>query len=143
MCSVAREHTHRQTDTHESDYWGHPFRISGVFPSTYHQGSAQYHKTDPKKVSIMHRELQIINLQQKSLFLLRCKQIKQFKKKCFFKYQYCLTYILSPLISISFNMASEHIFLQSIFVGPVNLIISLPWSDMMHLAWLRGKREIS
>ena len=50
VCSVAREHTDRQTDgrtdrqtdTHESDYCGHPFRVSGVFPSTYHQGSAQY-----------------------------------------------------------------------------------------------------
>ena len=30
-----------RTDTHESDYWGHPFRVSGAFPSTYHQGSAQ------------------------------------------------------------------------------------------------------
>ena len=37
VCSVAREHT----DTHESDYCGHPFRVSGVFPSTYHQESAQ------------------------------------------------------------------------------------------------------
>ena len=35
-------HTGRQTHTHESDYCGHPFRVSGVFPSTYHQGSAQY-----------------------------------------------------------------------------------------------------
>ena len=33
---VARAQTHRQ-----SDYWGHPFRDSGFFPSTYHQGSAQ------------------------------------------------------------------------------------------------------
>ena len=41
VCSVARERTDRQTDTHESDYRGHPFRVSGVFPSTYHQGSAQ------------------------------------------------------------------------------------------------------
>ena len=30
-----------QTDTHKSDYCGHPFRVSGVFPSTYHQGLAQ------------------------------------------------------------------------------------------------------
>ena len=30
-----------ETDTHESDYCGHPFRVSRVFPSTYHQGSAQ------------------------------------------------------------------------------------------------------
>ena len=34
-------HTHRQTDT-QGDYCGHPFRVSGFFPSTYHQGSAQY-----------------------------------------------------------------------------------------------------
>ena len=37
---VARGRT--DTDTHESDYCGHPFRVSGVFPSSYHQGSAQY-----------------------------------------------------------------------------------------------------
>ena len=37
ICSVA----HLRTDGHESDYCGHPFRVSGVFPSTYHQGSAQ------------------------------------------------------------------------------------------------------
>ena len=33
--------THRQTDRHESEYRGHPFRVSGIFPSTYHQGSVQ------------------------------------------------------------------------------------------------------
>ena len=43
VCPVARVgHTDGQTDTHESDYWGHPLRVSGFFPSTYHQGSAQY-----------------------------------------------------------------------------------------------------
>ena len=31
----------QQTDRHESDYCGHPFRVSGVFPSTCHQGLAQ------------------------------------------------------------------------------------------------------
>ena len=49
VCSVARVHTDtqtdRQTDTqtdrHESEYRGHPFRVSGIFPSTYHQGSVQ------------------------------------------------------------------------------------------------------
>ena len=43
MCSVAWLRTDRQThtDRHESDYWGHPLRVSGFFPSTYHQGSAQ------------------------------------------------------------------------------------------------------
>ena len=30
-----------RTDTHESENRGHPFRVSGVFPSTYDQGSAQ------------------------------------------------------------------------------------------------------
>merc|ERR1711923_604806 len=40
---VARGRT--DTDTHESDYCGHPFRVSGVFPSTYHQGSAQLKNT--------------------------------------------------------------------------------------------------
>ena len=38
VCSVARD-TH--TDTQESEYRGHPFRVSGMFPSTYHQGSVQ------------------------------------------------------------------------------------------------------
>ena len=49
VCSVARVQTHRHTDTqtdrqtdrHESEYRGHPFRVSGIFPSTYHQGSVQ------------------------------------------------------------------------------------------------------
>ena len=48
VCSVAREQTHTDTDTltqthtHLSEYRGHPFRISGMLPSTYHQGSVQY-----------------------------------------------------------------------------------------------------
>ena len=37
VCSVA---TH--TDTHESENRGHPFGVSAIFPSTYHQGSVQY-----------------------------------------------------------------------------------------------------
>ena len=35
VCSVACE----QTDRH--GYRGHPFRVPGIFPSTYHQGSVQ------------------------------------------------------------------------------------------------------
>ena len=44
VCPVACLHTDRQTDgqtDRQSDYCGHPFRVSGFFPSTYHQGSAQ------------------------------------------------------------------------------------------------------
>ena len=33
MCAVAWLHTDRQTHTHESDYCGHPFRVSGYFHS--------------------------------------------------------------------------------------------------------------
>ena len=47
-CWIAKEEeeAHSHTDTHpdtqrQRDYWGHPFRVSGFFPSTYHQGSAQ------------------------------------------------------------------------------------------------------
>ena len=29
----------RQTDTHEREYRGHPFNVSEICPSTYHQGS--------------------------------------------------------------------------------------------------------
>ena len=34
----------KRTDRHinESEYRGHPFRVSGIFPSIYHQGSVQY-----------------------------------------------------------------------------------------------------
>ena len=32
------------TDRHESEYRGHPFMVSRMFPSTYHQGSVQYVK---------------------------------------------------------------------------------------------------
>ena len=39
LCSLV---TDGRTDTHESDYCWHPFRVSRVFPSTCHQGSAQY-----------------------------------------------------------------------------------------------------
>ena len=33
VCSVARVQTDRQADIHESEYRGHPFRISGICPS--------------------------------------------------------------------------------------------------------------
>ena len=45
VCSVARvqteRRTHRQTDRHESEYRGHPFRVSEIFPSTYNEGLVQ------------------------------------------------------------------------------------------------------
>ena len=40
VCPVASVQTDRRTHR-QSDYCGHPFRISGLFPSTYYQGSAQ------------------------------------------------------------------------------------------------------
>ena len=56
MCSVVRIQTDTQTDTHtdrhESEYRGHPFRVSGVFPSTYHQGSFQYQSVWPKVTQV-------------------------------------------------------------------------------------------
>ena len=42
MSAVARLRKDGQMDIHESDYCGHLFKVSGVFPSTCHQGSAQY-----------------------------------------------------------------------------------------------------
>ena len=64
MWSVARvrtyTQTHRHTDT-QSDYCGHPFRVSGVFPSTYHQGSAQYAgwQTNSKKTASENNNMHI------------------------------------------------------------------------------------
>ena len=40
MCSVARGHTDTHKHTHESEY-RYPFKVSGIFPSTYQQGSVQ------------------------------------------------------------------------------------------------------
>ena len=42
-----------QTDT-QSDYCGHPFRVSGCFPSTYHQGSAQKWHSGQKILTNWH-----------------------------------------------------------------------------------------
>ena len=33
VCSVARLQTDTQTHRHGSEYRGHPFRVSGIFPS--------------------------------------------------------------------------------------------------------------
>ena len=47
VCPVACWHTDGRTDGRtdtQSDYCGYPFRVSGFFPSTYHQGSAQYYE---------------------------------------------------------------------------------------------------
>ena len=52
VCPVARVRRDTHTDTHESENRGHPFRVSGVFPSTYHQGSAQY----LKKILVLHKD---------------------------------------------------------------------------------------
>ena len=45
ICSIARGQTDRHTGTqsqrHESEYRGHPFRVLGILNSTYHQGSVK------------------------------------------------------------------------------------------------------
>ena len=68
LWSVARVQTHthtdRQTDTHESEYWGHPFRVSGFFPSTYHQGSAQKNSTTRNSVTMVHLPDQRFSLEE-------------------------------------------------------------------------------
>ena len=57
VCSVAREQTHR----HKSEYRGHPFRVSGIINSTYHQGSVQLYmanledRDSPTKTSLRAR----------------------------------------------------------------------------------------
>ena len=40
MAGPSLESSPGQTDTQESDYCGHPFTVSWVFTSTYHEGSA-------------------------------------------------------------------------------------------------------
>ena len=37
----AMQPAYRQTHGHGSEYRGHPFMVSGIFPSAYHQGSIQ------------------------------------------------------------------------------------------------------
>ena len=48
-CPSMSRQTHRQADrqrdTQDSGDRGHPFRVSGLFPSTYHQGAVQQIKT--------------------------------------------------------------------------------------------------
>ena len=64
VCSVARVQTDRQTDRqtdghtdrHESEYRGHPFKVSGIFPSTYHQGSVQQHKGDARHLLLKTKQ---------------------------------------------------------------------------------------
>ena len=41
VCPVARTQTDERTDRHEIENRWHPFRVSGMFPSTYHEGSVQ------------------------------------------------------------------------------------------------------
>ena len=55
ICSVARV----QMDTHESEYRGHPFKVSRCIPLTYHQGSVQKNagedqKTRPGNIPEIH-----------------------------------------------------------------------------------------
>ena len=84
VCPVAHPQTdtHTQTDT-QSDYWGHPFRVSEFFPSTYHQGSAQYGalsqlpaftpRLTRRRCCFQHQQ-HIDNLSQQSLLMLMWDQ---------------------------------------------------------------------
>ena len=63
MCLVPRV----QTDTHESEYRGHHFRVSRFFPSTYHQGSVQKNadpKTRPGNIHEIHINQTVKNTSQ-------------------------------------------------------------------------------
>ena len=58
VCPVGCWHTDTRTDgrTHrQSDYCGHPFRVSGFYPSTYHQGSAQLMSNWPTIIYNPHK----------------------------------------------------------------------------------------
>ena len=49
--------TDRQTHTHtQSDYLGHPFRVSGFFPSNYLQGSAQLQRSHVADISTFYED---------------------------------------------------------------------------------------
>ena len=39
-CALPPTHTHVETDRLKSENRGYPFRVSGIFPATYHQGAA-------------------------------------------------------------------------------------------------------
>ena len=67
MCSVDWERTETQTDRHENEYRGHPFRVSRFFPSTYHQGSVQKNadpKTRPGNIHEIHINQTVKNTSQ-------------------------------------------------------------------------------
>ena len=53
MCLVSRV----QTDTHESEYRGHHFRVSRFFPSTYHQGSVKKMLTQKRGLEISTKSI--------------------------------------------------------------------------------------
>ena len=53
LCSPLTE---TQTDRHESENIGHPFRIQKTIPSTYHQGAVQLDHND-RKYDFMRRKI--------------------------------------------------------------------------------------
>ena len=64
----------KNTDRHTSGYRGHPFGISGIFPSTYHQGSV-------KKLLFAHeyqRDIIIFRKTHAKFFLLHAPGQKNF-----------------------------------------------------------------
>ena len=60
--------TDTHTNTHESEIRGHPFRVSGIFPSTYHQGSVQICEVMPTSPTskVFHNGAYLIAINKRS-----------------------------------------------------------------------------
>ena len=120
--------THRQTD-----YCGHPFRVSGFFPSTYHQGSAQlgivWDNTTPSTelprdfcAGIGPRQLGFVLVGPILDDRLKEKILKSWKGALSSHFRVCLSVCLSVRLSVR-PRAAGHTF------WPKNLIFGLsdPW----------------
>ena len=99
VCPVARARTdgrtNRQTDRHESEYRGHPFRVSGFFtnfPSTYHQGAVQ--KREKKSLQKFYFDLKRDKKLSKNIFFHKGNPPRklEFNKPVMFnkyRYEFC------------------------------------------------------
>ena len=76
VCPVACLRTDRQTDT-QTDYCGHPFRVSGCFPSTYYQGSAQYYIICSMAYCVQRLENHIIKINYPVVLITKKRQVRE------------------------------------------------------------------